>query len=131
MPQWVLRIVCAWTGLPVTSDPHRQSGPVRRKVIRKSLVDGPVREQHRRTAGGRKGLTLSGQIRKKRQRRGPTKITTSVAVRDLLPPPSFHSNVLKTCFHGSRVQGPISWEEELAIEMDWGLELLLEEEEVG
>ena len=139
VPLGVHKITCASPGLAVTADVHRRSNAVKRKIIKKSLVDDGSTANNTTKNNGDGSSSRMDRIKnmkrgkkssKKKKRYKNIKTTTSVVTRDLLLPPGSHVEILETHVHGGRVRGRIVWEEEVTTEMDRELTLLLEEEEV-
>lgn len=128
VPLGVHQVRCASPGLVVTTDVHRRSTVVKRKIIQKSLVeDGPATSIGTKKSSSK---SLLKRTKSKKKINKNLKTTTSVVTRNLVLPPGSHVEILETQVHGGRVRGRIVWEEEVATEMDRKLELLLEEEEV-
>mmetsp|Transcript_5255 Transcript_5255/g.11927 ORF Transcript_5255/g.11927 Transcript_5255/m.11927 type:complete len:1039 (+) Transcript_5255:164-3280(+) len=131
VPLGVHKVICSKPGLVVTADVHRRSNVVKRKIIKKSLVDNDKNKNV--DANGKKKTSSKKKMkikRRKKKKHKNLKTTTSVITRDLILPPGSHVDILETRVHGGRVRGRIAWEEEVATEMDRELTLLLEEEEV-
>jgi len=118
VPLGVHKVICS-KGLTVTTDIHRRSNVVKRKIIRKSLATSNTKD-------GKKKMKM--KIKKKKQYN--VKITTSIITRDLVLLPGTHVDILETCIHGGRVRGRISFEEEVQTEVDRDLLIAWEEEEV-
>ena len=122
VPLGVHKVICS-KGLTVTTDIHRRSNVVKRKIIRKSLATSDTST----TKEGTKKMKIK-RIKKKKQFN--VKTTTSIITRDLVLLPGTYVDVLETCIHGGRVRGRISFEEEVLTEVDNELLLAWEEEEV-
>jgi len=121
VPLGVHEVICS-KGLTVTTDIHRRSNVVKRKIIRKSLADTSTIKD------GTKKMKMK-RIKKKKKYNN-VKTTTSIITRDLILPPGTYVDILETCIHGGRVRGRISFEEEVLTEVDNELLLAWEEEEV-
>lgn len=115
-----VQLICS-KGLTVTTDIHRRSNVVKRKIIRKSLATD--------TKDGTKKIKMK-RIKKKKKQYMNVKATTSMITRDLILPPGTYVDILETCIHGGRVRGRISFEEDVLTEVDHDLLLAWEEEEV-
>ena len=117
--------VCS-KGLTVTTDIHRRSNVVKRKIIRKSLATSDT------DTSTIKDVTKKMKLKriKKKKKYMNIKITTSIITRDLVLLPGTYVDILETCIHGGRVRGRISFEEEVLTEVDNELLLAWEEEEV-
>jgi len=122
VPLGVHKVICS-KGLTVTTDIHRRSNVVKRKIIRKSLATSDTST----TKEGTKKMKIK-RIKKKKQFN--VKTTTSIITRDLILLPGTYVDILETCIHGGRVRGRISFEEEVLTEVDNELLLAWEEEEV-
>jgi len=120
VPLGVHEVICS-KGLTVTTDIHRRSNVVKRKIIRKSLATSDTKD-------GIKKMKMK-RIKKKKQYIN-VKTTTNIITRDLVLPPGTYVDILETCIHGGRVRGRISFEEEVLTEVDHDLLLAWEEEEV-
>ena len=119
VPLGVHKVSCK--GLTVTTDIHRRSNVVKRKIIRKSLA----------TSDTTKDVTKKMKMKRtKKKKQYNVKTTTSIITRDLVLLPGTYVDILETCIHGGRVRGRISFEEEVVTEVDHDLVLALEEEEV-
>ncbi|KAL9189725.1 hypothetical protein ACHAXT_009400 [Thalassiosira profunda] len=121
VPLGVHKIVCSSPGMVVTSDVHRRSNVVKRKIIKQTLI---VHDE------GKKKSPNKLKVKSRRKRHKGLKTTTTVVTQDLVLPPGSHVDILETRVHGGRVRGRIEWEEEVVTEIDRELQLLLEEEEV-
>ena len=148
VPLGVHRIICNMPGLVVTSDIHRRSNVVKRKIIKKSLatdgsssnslVGGTAVDDNNddgdRTIMKKKKMMTSPKnkmkMKRKKMKKKKLKVATTVITRDLLLQPGTHVEILETCVHGGRVRGRIVWEEEVVTEIEHELKLRLEEEEV-
>ena len=120
VPLGAHEIICS-KGLVVTTDIHRRSNVVKRKIIRKSLAD---------TSTIKDGTKKTKMKRIKKKKKYNVKITTSIITRDLILLPGTYVDILETCIHGGRVRGRISFEEEVQTEVDRDLLIAWEEEEV-
>ena len=115
VPLGVHKVICSEPGLVVTTDIHRRSNIVQRKILLKSLV-----EKNKKTDV--KMIHL-----KRKNRKNHPKTITTVVTRDLIIPPGSFVDVVETCVHGGRIRGRIVWEEELKTENDLALSMRLAE----
>jgi len=117
VPLGVHKVICSEPGLVVTTDSHRRSNVVKRKILLKSLVEK------------KKADTKKIHLKRKKMKNSIKTITT-VITRDLVIPPGSYVDILETCVHGGRIRGRIVWEEELATESDLALSMRLAELEL-
>ncbi|KAL7463009.1 hypothetical protein ACHAXS_003402, partial [Conticribra weissflogii] len=142
-PLGVYKIHCAPPGLVVTTDVHRRSKVVKRKIIKKCLKveddyddsssvhtsDSHSQQGHHHPHDDRGRTGILHRVGKKNKDKKQGKKTggymlntsTTVISRDLIIPPGSYVDVVETTMHGGRVRGKIFWEEEIAVELDLAL----------
>jgi len=141
-PLGVYKIRCAPPGLVVTTDVHRRSKVVKRKIIKKCLKveddyddsssvhtnDSHSQQGHHHDERGRTGILHRVSKMNKDKKHGKKtggynmlNTSTTVISRDLIIPDGSYVDVVETTMHGGRVRGKIFWEEEIAVELDLAL----------
>ena len=118
VPLGVHKVLCSQPGLAVTTDSHRRSNVVKRKILLKSLA-----------VKNKKSDAKMIHLKRKKMKNNLKTITT-VITRDLIIPPGSYVDILETCVHGGRIRGRIVWEEELTTENDLTLSMRLAELEL-
>lgn len=115
-PLGVHRILCKPPGLVVTSDYHRRSAVVKRKVVVKRTNSRMKKDKlfiEAQTVPSR-GRNMMGKISPKKKK----KANLMVVSRDLILKCGSHVDIVETIVHGGRVRGKIVWEEEMIVEFD-------------
>jgi len=114
-PLGVHRIICKPPGLLVTSDYHRRSSVVKRKVFVKKTNSKMKKDEDidAQTVPFR-GRNVMGKMSPKKKKNS----NLTVVSRDLILKRGSHVDIVETIVHGGRVRGKIVWEEEMIVELD-------------
>ena len=124
VPLGVHKIVCSSHGLVVTSDVHRGSNVVKRRMLKKSLAGGKVMEKKKKKSIKKRiGKAVSPRKHRKNKneyerRLENIKTATTAITQDLVLKSGTFVEITETRIHDGRVRGKVCWEEEVMVELD-------------